>query len=106
MTKLLFSLGLPAVLLAAMTLAGCVGAPQPANPQVTADIVRACTIDGVFKSVGGRVVLGMVPYAGMADGIAAAGIDKVCENPEAFSADLSTAAWVAKNLAALASQKH
>jgi hypothetical protein len=75
--------------------------PQPADPAVTARIVAACTADGVFKSVGGRLVLSMVPVPGVAtaDQIVAAGVDRVCADPAAFSADLSTVEWVVKNLA-------
>jgi hypothetical protein len=85
-------------------LASCQGnlgiVSQPANPNVTAEIVKACTMDGVFKNFGGRLVLSMVPVPGVvtADQILAAGVDKVCMNPEAFSSDVSTVEWVIKNI--------
>ena len=74
---------------------------QPADPNVVAAIAAACQVDGIFKMVGGRLVLASIPYVGAADAIAAAGVDKVCANPAAFASDVSTAAWVAKNLTAL-----
>lgn len=82
-------------------LAGCGSVvPQPADPEVTARIVAACTADGVFKNLGGRLVLSMVPVPGVAtaDQLIASGVDLVCANPAAFSADLSTAAWVVHNI--------
>lgn len=91
------------VIFVAGILAGCGGVQmQPADPAVTARIVTACTADGVFKAVGGRLVLSMVPVPGGATAaqIVAAGVDRVCADPAAFSADLSTAEWVVKNLAA------
>lgn len=85
-------------------LAACSGqlglAPsQPADPAVVSKIIAACTADGVFKSVGGRLVLGALPYAGQADAIIAIGVDKVCAEPERFASDAATAIWVGKNLA-------
>jgi len=85
------------------TLTECGGIQmQPADPGVTARIVAACMADGVFKNVGGRLVLSMVPVPGVgaADQILAAGVDKVCADPAAFAGDISTAEWVAENIAA------
>lgn len=86
-----------------MLLAACTSGTAlptvPADPAVVARIVAACTADGVFKSVGGRLVLGAVPYAGQADAIVAAGIDRICANPETAATDLATAEQVAKNIA-------
>jgi hypothetical protein len=85
-------------------LASCQGnlriVSQPGNPNTTAEIVKACTMDGVFKNFGGRLVLSMVPVPGVvtADQILAAGVDKVCSNPEVFSSDVSTVEWVIKNI--------
>ena len=73
---------------------------QPQNPEITKQIVQACVMDGVFKNFGGRLILSMapVPYVATADQIIAAGVDKVCENPERFSGDVSTVAWVVRNI--------
>jgi hypothetical protein len=85
-------------------LASCQGnlgiISQPSDPNITAEIIKACTMDGVFKNFGGRLVLSMVPVPGVvtADQILAAGVDKVCVNPEAFSSDVSTVEWVIKNI--------
>jgi hypothetical protein len=95
-------------LLAGAALAGCSGVEmQPADPTVTARIVAACTADGVFRQVGGRLALSMVPVPGVAtaDAILAAGVDLVCANPERFSAEASTALWVTRNLAARVAQR-
>ena len=83
-----------------LILAACGVVVQPADPAVTARIVAACTVDGVFKNLGGRLVLSMVPVPGVAtaDQLIAAGVDIVCTNPAAFSADLSTAEWVIRNI--------
>ena len=86
-------------------LAGCgVVPPQPANPQVVSAIVGACTADGVFKAVGGRLVLQALPYVGLADSILAVGVDRVCSDPERYATDASTALWVTRNLGTLLAQ--
>lgn len=89
-----------------LLLAACGGVQmQPANPAVTARIVAACTADGAFKAVGGRLVLQALPYAGQVDQILAMGIDGICANPEAFAVEIATdmarVEWIAKNLAAV-----
>lgn len=81
-----------------LLLAGCGAAMQPADPAITARIVAACMADRVFVMVGGRLVLGAVDPTRVAAPLIAAGVDVVCANPERFSADLSTAEWVLKNL--------
>jgi len=95
MNRFILSFGL------AFGLWGCETIPfQPPNPEITRQIVQACVMDGVFKNFGGRLVLNMIPVPGVAtaDQIIAIGVDKVCENPERFSGDVSTVAWVIKNL--------
>ncbi len=85
----------------AISLIACNSANlQPADSNVTARIVSACMYDGVFKNLGGRLVLSMIPVPGVntADQILAAGVDRVCANPEAFSKDISTVEWVVKNI--------
>src|SRR6185295_8286311 len=82
-------------------LSGCSGiVQQPADPAMVARIRAACMADGVFKDMGGRLVLSMIPVPGVAtaDRIISMGIDIVCANPERFAADLSTAEWVIRNL--------
>ncbi len=74
---------------------------QPADPAVVSQIVAACLADGVFVMFGGRLVLAGVDPTKVAAPILAAGVDKVCANPEAFAADIATAAWVAKNIKAV-----
>jgi hypothetical protein len=94
----------------AITLASCSGLPsvigQPADPAVVARIVQACQIDGVFKMLGGRLVLASVPVAGAVDAIIAAGVDRVCADPAAFAANVATAEWVAKNITAALARPH
>ena len=82
-----------------LLLAACGIEMQPADPAITARIVAACTADRVFVRVGGRLVLGAVDPTRVAAPLIAAGVDIVCADPERFSADISTAEWVAKNLA-------
>ena len=77
---------------------------QPANPAVVSRIISACTMDGVFKAVGGRAILQSVPYVGIADQIAAVGVDQVCANPERFAQDIATATWVVKNIRTIIAQ--
>lgn len=91
------------MVLASLVLASCSTSvpPQPANPKVVSDIVSACTIDGVFKNVGGRLVLQSLPYVGAADSIIAVGIDRVCSDPQRYAGDLATASWVLRNLRAI-----
>ena len=84
-----------------LLVGGCAGLVlQPPDPQITARIVQACVMDGVFKNFGGRLVLSMIPVPGIAtaEQILAAGVDRVCVNPEAFSRDISTVEWVIKNI--------
>ncbi len=83
-----------------LALAACGVAMQPADPAITARIISACMADKVFVNIGGRLVLSMVPVPGVAtaDQILAAGVDRVCADPAAFSADISTVEWVARNL--------
>ncbi len=83
-----------------LLLAACGTQMQPADPALTARIVSACLADKVFVSVGGRLVLGAVDPTHIAAPLIAAGVDMVCADPERFSADLSTAAWVLKNIRA------
>ncbi len=51
-------------------LVGCAGiVQQPADPVTTARIRAACMADGVFRDIGGRLVLSMIPVPGVvADG--------------------------------------
>ncbi len=84
----------------AVALAGCSGiVTQPADPVMIARIVQACTASGLFKAVDGTLSAA-VPAAALPVMVLNAGIDVVCENPARFAADISTAEWVAKNLAA------
>ncbi len=74
---------------------------QPADPNTTAAIVAACTADGVFVSFGGRLVLAAADPTRIVAPLVAAGVDMVCANPGRFSADISTAAWVFRNIGAV-----
>ncbi len=81
-----------------LLLAACGTALQPGDPAVTARIIAACTESGLFKLVDGGVAMA-VPAAGLPIAVINAGVDRVCADPAAFSADISTTEWVAKNLA-------
>jgi hypothetical protein len=81
----------------ALALAGCAVQPQPGDPAVTARIAGACVDSGLFKIADG-IVAAAVPAASLPIAVVNAGVDRVCANPAAFSADLSTVEWVAKNL--------
>jgi hypothetical protein len=85
-------------IMCALALAGCAVQPQPGDPAVTARIVGACVDSGLFKIADG-LVAAAVPAASLPIAVVNAGVDRVCANPAAFSADISTAEWVAKNLA-------
>lgn len=96
------------ILLSGLVLSSCAQLQQaasnipnvPPDPNNTQRIVSACMADGVFKNLGGRLALSLVPVPGVvtADQILAAGVDRVCANPEVFSRDISTAEWVISNL--------
>ncbi len=73
---------------------------QPADPAMVARIVSACTASGLFKAVDGTLSAA-VPAMALPAMVINAGIDIVCRDPARFAADLSTAEWVAKNLAAI-----
>ena len=79
-------------------LAACGTMMQPADPKITADILAACTRSGWFKLADG-LVAAAVPAASLPIAVLNAGVDRVCADPAAFSADISTVEWVAKNLA-------
>ncbi len=81
-----------------LLLAACGAQLQPADPAITARIIAACTGSGLFKLVDGGVAMA-VPAAALPVAVVNAGVDRVCADPVAFSADLSTVEWVAKNLA-------
>lgn len=94
-----------AVALAA-ELAACSAVPaQPPDPQVVADIVAACTVTGLFKpvvSAANGAIVAAVPAVALPVAVITAGVDKVCADPAKFASDLSTVAWVAKNLKTIA----
>jgi len=90
----------PAATAAFLALSACSGVqPQPADPAAVQRIVQACTASGLFKTVSG-LALAAVPAGPLAASVLAAGVDRVCVDPNRFAADLSTAEWVARNLAA------
>lgn len=96
--------GFALAMLAGGLLAGCAEGlagfqMQPADPAATARIVRACTASGLFKLADG-FALSAVPGGPLAKTVIDAGVDRVCANPAAFAADISTAEWVVKNLSA------
>lgn len=98
MKKQIMALGLTL----AVTSACAAIPPQPANPKVVNDIMIACTVDGMFQSNGGRLVLNTAaagfPGAPIITGLIQAGVDKVCANPTLYASDITTAAWVVRNI--------
>lgn len=70
--------------------------PQPADPRVVLEIVRACTYSGFFKMADGALVAA-VPAVSLPVSLVNAGVDRVCEAPEKFASDISTVEWVVKN---------
>lgn len=93
-----------APLLLALLLSACGTVPtQPADPAVVARIVQICLNSGLFKLAGDGISL--IPGAALPVQVIDAGIDKVCANPAAFAADVSTVQWLVKNLAAVAQRK-
>ncbi len=88
-----------ASLITIILLTSCSNAQfQPANPDVVARIVSACTQSGLFKAVDGTLSAA-VPAAALPIMLVNAGVDKVCSNPTLFASDISTVEWVVKNLA-------
>lgn len=88
-------------LLSLALLSGCGAVTmQPADPAVTARIAQACLASGLFKTGVGFGLSFAGPPGEIANQVFSAGVDRVCANPEAFAADVSTVEWVAKNLAA------
>jgi hypothetical protein len=79
-----------------LLLAACGTAMQPGDPAVTARIVAACTESGLFKIADG-LAAAAVPAAALPVAVVNAGVDRVCADPAAFSADISTVEWVVKN---------
>lgn len=73
---------------------------QEPNPQVVADITKACTMSGLFK-LGTGIVASAVPAGALPAQVIDAGVDKVCADPTAFAKDVSTVEWVVKNLSGL-----
>lgn len=69
---------------------------QPANPKVTAEIVKACLYSGLFKTADGMLTMA-VPAASLPVSVINAGVDRVCAAPEKYAADISTIEWVVKN---------
>ena len=82
-----------------LLLAACGTQMQPPDPAITARIVAACTMSGLFKMVEGIAVAAM-PIAVLPVAVLNAGVDIVCADPARFSADLSTVEWVVRNLGA------
>ncbi len=80
-----------------LLLAACGTQMQPADPAITARIVSACLQSGLFKIADGFVAAA-IPAASLPIAVLNAGVDRVCADPERFSADISTVEWVAKNL--------
>lgn len=88
-------------MLGAVALVGCTAvATQPADPAVTARIVSACTASGLFKAID-NALSAAVPVASLPVMVINAGVDRVCANPAAFAADISTVEWVVKNLSGI-----
>lgn len=86
----------------ALSLFGCGAVPtQPADPAVTQRIVQACLASGLFKMGAGFGLSFAGPPGEIANQVLSAGIDRVCANPAAFAADVSTVEWVARNLSSI-----
>jgi hypothetical protein len=81
-------------------LTACGGIPaiekQTADPKIVGKIKTACLGSGLFKLAGAGLSFA-VPAAGLPLSVIDAGVDKVCDDPERFAGDISTAEWIVKN---------
>lgn len=85
----------------ASALSGCGGPPQPADPKVTADVIKACTGSGLFKMADGTAAT-LVPSLELPVALVNAGIDRICADPAAVAGDIALAQYWVRYLRGLA----
>jgi hypothetical protein len=73
--------------------------PDPtAIARIEADIVKACTADGLFRPAVQAGVAIAVPAGQLPLSVVEAGIDRICADPARYARDIGAAEQVAKTL--------